>query len=119
MTEFLRTVLYAAQHPMVIVREGQGGLAEYIAAGHCCEAGDMHMPDPDDPKLLKARLMEEARIGDRMVIEGVGAYAMHMSARNYNSFPTAPEILREIGGTMLQIRRRETLKEMLALETTW
>jgi diaminopimelate decarboxylase len=119
MTELLRPALYAAQHPLVVVREGTSETAEYIVSGHCCESGDMLTPHPKDPELLQARNMEKARIGDRMVIEGVGAYAMHMSARNYNSFPTAPEILREIGGTMLQIRRRETLKEMLALETTW
>jgi diaminopimelate decarboxylase len=119
MTELLRPALYAAQHPLIVVREGSEGTAEYIVSGHCCESGDMLTPHPEDPELLQVRNMEKARIGDLLVVEGVGAYAMHMSAKNYNSFPAAPEILREIGGTMLQIRRRETLQDMVALETTW
>jgi diaminopimelate decarboxylase len=40
-----------------------------------------------------------------------------MSAKNYNSFPEAPEVLLAADGTPHLIRRRQTLEQMLANET--
>jgi diaminopimelate decarboxylase len=116
MTEILRPTLYGAQHPLVVVKDGSEN-AQYIVAGHCCESGDILTPDPDDPALLKTRLLKKASRGDRLVIEGVGAYCAAMSAINYNSFPRSPEVVKRIGGALVEIARRQTLEEMLQLET--
>ncbi|HVA11111.1 MAG TPA: diaminopimelate decarboxylase [Candidatus Dormibacteraeota bacterium] len=116
MTEILRPALYGAQHPLVVVRDGSGN-AEYIVAGHCCESGDILTPDPRDPSMLKTRLLKKANIGDLLVIEGVGAYCAAMRAADYNSFPRSPEVVKRIGGALVEIARRQTLEEMLQLET--
>ncbi|CAN0279733.1 unnamed protein product, partial [Laminaria digitata] len=36
--------------------------------------------------------------GDLIVVEGCGAYVAGMSAKNYNSFPEAPEVCLGGGG---------------------
>ena len=117
MTEILRPTLYGAQHPLVVARDGSEK-AQYIVAGHCCESGDILTTDPDNPALLKTRLLKKANIGDVLVIEGVGAYCAAMSAINYNSFPRSPEVVKRTGGTFVEIARRQTLEEMLQLETS-
>jgi diaminopimelate decarboxylase len=118
MTEILRPNLYGAQHPLVVVNAGPETHAKYVVVGHCCESGDLLTPYPGDPDALSARLLKRANIGDRLVIEGVGAYCAYMSAQNYNSFPVQPELMRKLDGSFVEICRRETLDEMLHLETT-
>ena len=39
-----------------------------------------------------------------------------MSAKNYNSFPEAPEVLLRETGDLVLIRRRQTLDQMLQNE---
>jgi len=39
-----------------------------------------------------------------------------MSAINYNSYPAAPEVLRESEGRFRLLRRRQTLEQMLENE---
>ena len=120
MTEILRPSMYGAQHPIVVVpatpeeRDSQ----EYLVAGHCCESGDILTPEPDNPEGLEPRLLSEARMGDAVFIGGSGAYCAAMSARNYNSFPEAPELLLAADGSLHLIRQRQTLEEMLARELT-
>ena len=48
-----------------------------------------------------------------MVIGGAGAYCAAMSTVNYNSYPAAPEVLRETDGTLRLVRQRQTFDEML------
>lgn len=115
MTDILRPNLYAAQHPLVVVND-KSELQEYIVVGHCCESGDILTPDPDDPEALLPRLLKKANIGDRLVIEGVGAYGAYMSAQNYNSFPTSPEVMVKVNGYYQEISRRENLQQIINLE---
>jgi len=92
MNDILRPSLYGAQHPMVVVND-RNRLQKYVVVGHCCESGDLLTPNHEDPNVLDERLLIEAEIGDKLVIEGVGAYCAHMSAHGYNSFPTTKEII--------------------------
>jgi len=39
-----------------------------------------------------------------------------MPAKNYNSFPEAPEVLLREDGSLILIRRRQTLEQMLENE---
>jgi diaminopimelate decarboxylase len=39
-----------------------------------------------------------------------------MSTKNYNSFPEAPEAMRDLSGGLHLIRARQTLEQMLANE---
>jgi len=117
MTEILRPALYGAQHPLVVVKGRSGASAEYIVVGHCCESGDMLTPAPSNPDMLATRLLKKASKGDLLVVEGVGAYCAAMSAKNYNSYPRCPEVVKKTDGSLVEISRRETLDEMLQLET--
>jgi diaminopimelate decarboxylase len=58
--------------------------------------------------------MVAAKPGDLLAILDTGAYGMSL-ASNYNSRPRAAEVLVDSGRAKL-VRRRETLKEMLATE---
>lgn len=114
MTDLLRPSLYGAQHPIEIVpaRPAKRSQTKYIVVGHCCESGDLFTPAPANPELLQPRLMPEARIGDLLVFGGTGAYCSSMSAKNYNSFPEAAEVMISTNGSIGLIRKRESLDEI-------
>ncbi|HIG70109.1 MAG: diaminopimelate decarboxylase [Myxococcales bacterium] len=128
MTEILRPAMYGAQHPLFVVSHGSrpdderpadprdAENANYIVAGHCCESSDILTPAPGDPEALAPRPMASARIGDTLVIEGAGAYCAGMSAKNYNSFPEAAEVLITRAGEARLIRRRQTLTQSIENE---
>ncbi len=119
MTELLRPSVYGAQHPLTVVAHGRPAPAEesdYLVAGHCCESGDILTPAPGDPEGLAARRLARAEIGDTLVIEGAGAYASGMSAKNYNAFPEAAEVLIDTNGEARLVRQRQTLEQALQNE---
>ena len=118
MTEILRPSMYGAQHPIVVVpaADEDRSTAEYLIVGHCCESGDILSPEPGNPEGLAPRTLCETKIGDAVVIEGAGAYCASMSAKNYNSFPEAPEVLRKIDGSYQLIRKRQSLAQLVANE---
>jgi len=115
MTELLRPNLYGAQHPIELVpadgADGRGTRA-YLVSGHCCESGDMLTPEPGNPEGLAPRTLATARAGDTIVIGGAGAYCSGLSAKNYNSFPEAPEVLLTESGELRLIRRRQSLDQV-------
>jgi len=117
-TEILRPSLYGAQHPIVVVpaRPQARGWGEYLVVGHCCESGDILTPEPGNPEGLEPRRLARAEVGDAVVIGGSGAYCSTMSAKNYNSFPEAPEALLAADGSLHLIRRCQTLEQILANE---
>ena len=119
MTEVLRPSIYGAQHPIVVVPAAPAtrGQGEYLVAGHCCESGDILTPAPDNPEGLEARLLTEPKIGDAVFIGGSGAYCAGMAAKNYNSFPEAPEVLLDKDGELHLLRQRQTLDQLLANES--
>lgn len=117
MTEILRPSLYAAQHPIIVLPEHDAGQTqEYMVVGHCCESGDILTPAPDDAETLLPRQLATATRGDLCVIEGVGAYCSGMSAKNYNSFPEAAEVMLDRQGKLHLIRQRQTLADIIANE---
>lgn len=120
MTELLRPALYGSQHPMWLFPRQADAVSEgteaYVATGHCCESGDMLTPKSGEHETLEPRELGVARIGDRVVIGGAGAYVSSMSAINYNSFPQAAEVLLRENGVPVLIRQRQTLDQMLQNE---
>ncbi len=118
MTEVVRPSMYGAQHPIhVAPAEAEDrGMDAYIVVGHCCESGDVLTPAPDDPEGLLPRQLTKTKVGDAVVIGGAGAYCAGMSAKNYNSFPEAAEVLLARDGTLHLIRKRQTLDQMLENE---
>lgn len=120
MTEILRPSLYGAQHPIHIIPEpGQEKFREsmeQVVVGHCCESGDLLTPAPNEPESLAPRLLTQGEIGDFCVIEGVGAYCSSMSAKNYNSFPEAAEVIKRSDGSLAEIRKRQTFDQIVENE---
>ncbi len=118
MTEILRPSMYGAQHPIAVVprTEGDGRTDEYLVVGHCCESGDVLTPEPGNPEGLLPRMLTVPNIGDALVIGGSGAYCSAMATKNYNSFPEAPEILLDRDGSFHQIRKRQSLEQVLQNE---
>ncbi|CAN0339063.1 unnamed protein product, partial [Phaeothamnion confervicola] len=87
-----------------------------VVVGHCCESGDLLTPAPGAPDDIAERRLAVAEIGDLCVVEGCGAYVSGMSAKNYNSFPEAPEALIDESGAIHVIRRRQRLDQIFQNE---
>ena len=115
MTEVTRPSLYGAQHPISVIA-GERPRARVVFVGPCCESGDVLTPAPGDPEALAPREVPRPEIGDLVVVGGAGAYCAGMCTANYNSYPQAPEVLRELDGSLRLVRRRQSLDEMLTTE---
>ena len=119
MAEILRPSLYGAQHPIsFLAADGAalGAARPLLVVGPCCESGDLLTPAPANPEGLGERVLPVPRIGDLAVVGGAGAYCASMAAKNYNSIPAAPEVLRKPDGTFALVRRRQTLEDVLREE---
>ncbi len=118
MTEILRPSLYGAQHPLWVVAAEPGARERkpFLVVGHCCESGDLLTPEPGNPEGLSPRELPEARVGDALVVGGAGAYCSGMSAKNYNSFPEAAEVMIDRDGRIHLIRERQTLQQLIVNE---
>jgi diaminopimelate decarboxylase len=120
MTEILRPSLYGAQHPIFVIPEpGQEKFREpipQVVVGHCCESGDLLTPAPGNPETLSPRMLPRGEVGDFCIIESVGAYCSSMSAKNYNSFPEASEILKQEDGSLAFIRKKQTFDQLIENE---
>jgi diaminopimelate decarboxylase len=116
MTEVMRASLYGAQHPIGIAAAEERAREEVVFVGRCCESGDMLTPASGDTSKLAPRQVPRPMIGDLVLVGGAGAYCAAMSTINYNSYPAAPEVLRERDGTLRLVRRRQTIEEMTADE---
>jgi len=121
-----RPLLYASRHPFYIVsKDGKLLSSEFfddlssigyeaIVVGKCCESGDSQSLDDDG--LAVERKMAEPALGDFVVIGGAGAYCSSMSPMNYNSHTQIPEVLLQGDGSLKEIRKRQTLEQILANE---
>jgi diaminopimelate decarboxylase len=111
MPEVTRPSLYGAQHPIEVLATGRPE-ADVVFVGPCCESGDILTPAPGDPEALAPRRVSRPQIGDLVLIGGAGAYCAAMSTINYNSYPQAPEVLREPDGALRLLRRRQRLEQV-------
>jgi diaminopimelate decarboxylase len=111
MPEVTRPSLYGAQHPIDVLADDRRE-ADVVFAGPCCESGDILTPAPGDPEALAPRRVRRPQIGDLVLVGGAGAYCAAMATINYNSYPQAPEILREPDGTLRLLRRRQRLEQV-------
>ena len=74
-----------------------------------CESGDIFTQQ--EGGFVVTRRLPEAKVGELLVIECVGAYGFVMSS-NYNSRLLAAEVLIRDGRPHL-VRRRQTFEEMI------
>lgn len=107
MNDLIRPALYGAWMDIVPVRPRDSDTPErlYDLVGPICETGDF---------LGKDRSLRLEK-GDLLAIRSAGAYGFVMSS-NYNTRPRAAEVIVD-GEQAYLVRRRETVQELLALES--
>jgi diaminopimelate decarboxylase len=114
--DLMRPAMYGAYHAVSVLRRdgtpAGGPLRDTVVGGPLCESGDVFTQDSGG--LVRPRPLPEAQVGDWLVFHDVGAYGATMSS-TYNSRPLAPEVLVD-GGTATLVRRRQTMRDLLALE---
>jgi len=106
MNDLLRPALYDAWHDIAPVKVDQPRERRvYDVVGPVCESGDF------------LGLARELGIdaGDLLAVVSAGAYGAVMSS-NYNTRPRVPEVMVD-GNRYHVVRRRETVAELMALET--
>jgi diaminopimelate decarboxylase len=106
MSDNPRPQLYGARYTALLAnRVDEPARGEYAIAGKHCESGDV---------LIDAVSLPEPRRGDLLAVPATGAYTLGM-ASNYNGVPRPAAVLVRDGDAR-QIRRRETVDDLLALE---
>lgn len=111
MTEMPRVAMYGVQEPIYILNDADTK-TDYVVIGHCCESGDLLTCKLYEAEEIEPRALNTASAGDLMVVDGVGAYNASMSMKNYNSFPEAGELMLRTDGSLVEIRKRQTLEQV-------
>ena len=106
MTELMRPALYGSFHRIVPVSPRQTAETPWDVVGPICESSDV---------FARERPLPDLCVDDLVAILDTGAYGAVM-ASNYNRRLLAPEVLVDDGQWSV-IRRRQTLDDVLALET--
>lgn len=116
-SDLMRPSMYGSYHH-ISVMAGDGrtldetSTLESVVAGPLCESGDVFTQQEGGK--VETRALPAAQVGDYLVFHDTGAYGASMSS-NYNSRPLIPEVLFE-NGQPREIRRAQTIQELLALE---
>jgi diaminopimelate decarboxylase len=105
MNDLIRPALYQAHHEILPVRQGRGVTAKVDVVGPICESGDFFAHDREMPRV---------KAGELVLLLDAGAYGMSQ-ASNYNTRARAAEVLVD-GDEARLIRRRETLRDLMAAE---
>ena len=106
MSELIRPALYGSFHRIELPAPRATPPVSCDVVGPICETSDVFGTD---------RVMPRPEVGDLVVIRDAGAYGSAM-ASNYNRHPLPAEVLVD-DGTWRVIRRRQTVDDMLAMET--
>jgi diaminopimelate decarboxylase len=106
MNDLIRPALYHAHHEIIPVKQPAGKSSLIVdVVGPVCESGDFFARD---------RALPAVKPGDLVVLLDAGAYGMSQTS-NYNTRPRPAEVLID-GTTTRLIRRRETMRDLLAPE---
>jgi diaminopimelate decarboxylase len=108
MSDNPRPQLYGARYEALLAERVREPVAagSFAVCGKHCESGDI---------LIEAARLPEPRRGDLLAVPATGAYTLAIGS-NYNAVTRPAAVLVTRGQTRL-IRRRETLDDVLALET--
>jgi diaminopimelate decarboxylase len=106
MSELIRPALYGSFHRIVPIAPREGPDAPWDVVGPICESSDVFARD---------RPLSPLEVGDLVAVLDAGAYGSVMGS-NYNRHLLPPEVLVD-GGLWSLIRRRQTLEDVLALES--
>ncbi|MGH9350811.1 MAG: diaminopimelate decarboxylase [Terriglobia bacterium] len=106
MNDLVRPALYGSFHEVAPLRQTANGKMVADVVGPICETGDF---------LAQNRELPEMAPGDLLAILTAGAYGYSLSS-NYNTRPRPAEVMIE-GSNARIIRQRETVEDLLALES--
>ena len=107
MSDNPRPALYGARYTALLAdRADEPTSGAFTVVGKHCESGDL---------LIESVELPEPRRGDLLAVPATGAYTLAMSS-TYNAVPRPAAVLVAAGHARL-IRRRETIADLLALET--
>ena len=106
MTELMRPALYGAFHRILPVTPRATAVSPWDVVGPICESSDVFGRD---------RQLPDLQVDDLVALLDTGAYGAVM-ASNYNRRLLAPEVLVD-EGRFTVIRRRQTIEDVLALES--
>jgi len=105
MNDLIRPAFYDAYHEIVPLKQKNGKMIKSDVVGPICESGDFFCQDRPLPAL---------GAGDYVALLSAGAYGFVM-ASNYNTRPTAAEILVN-GKKAAVVRERQPIEEIWAGE---
>jgi len=107
MSDNPRPQLYDARYEALLAnRADELATGVYRVAGKHCESGDV---------LIEAAELPEPEQGDLLAVPATGAYTLALGS-TYNGVPR-PAVVLAGGGEAREIRRRETVDELLRFET--
>jgi diaminopimelate decarboxylase len=107
MSDNPRPALYGARYTALLAdRATEPPTRTYTVVGKHCESGDLLIDEVELP---------EPRRGDILAVPATGAYTLAMSS-TYNAVPRPAAVLVTEGRSRV-IRRRETIDDLLALES--
>jgi diaminopimelate decarboxylase len=107
MSDNPRPALYGARYTALLAdRAAEPATRNYTVVGKHCESGDL---------LIESVALPEPKRGDVLAVPATGAYTLAMSS-TYNAVPR-PAALLLAGGAAAVIRRRETIDDLLGLES--
>jgi diaminopimelate decarboxylase len=106
MGELIRPALYGSYHRILPVRPRSGAISSWDVVGPICESSDV---------FARERQLPPLEVPDLLAILDAGAYGSVM-ASNYNRHLLPPEVMVDDGRWSV-IRRRQTLDDVLALES--
>ncbi|KOC89749.1 diaminopimelate decarboxylase [Winslowiella iniecta] len=115
--DLMRPAMYGSYHHISALTGDERQIdlqqtVESVIAGPLCESGDVFTQQEGGK--VETRALPAVQVGDYLVFHDTGAYGASMSS-NYNTRPLLPEVLFE-NGQPREIRRRQTITELLALE---
>jgi len=117
MADLMRPALYGAYHHITIPGKEEAPLSEtYDVAGSLCENNDKFAIQRQLPKIETAAeciTAPKESLGDFVVIHDAGAHGRSMGF-NYNGKLRCGELLLRKDGTVIQIRRPETVEDYFA-----
>ena len=107
MSDNPRPQLYDARYEALLAnRAGELATGVYRVAGKHCESGDV---------LIEAAELPHPEPGDLLAVPATGAYTLALGS-TYNGVPR-PAVVLAGGGVAREIRRRESVQELLRFES--
>jgi len=103
LVNLMRPAVYGAYHHITVLGK-EGASHKYDVTGSLCENNDKFAVD---------RMLPEIEVGDVLAIHNTGAHG-HSMGSNYNGKLRSAEVLLREDGSLVEIRRAETVEDLFS-----